>query len=291
MFINIFCVILFIIIGIIIFCNLVYNSNESIEQLSQEKIESVKYNSNTVVTGRTGKIFYVSQNGNDSNDGLSENTAWKTLSKVTTSFGARTITNGDTILFKRGDKFRGTITVNAHDILIGSYGDENKPKPQISVSPYNGATQGEWQEVKTNIWKYTVNGQDPFINDVGVIWCYSDSNNLSNTMQNLSGSFEYGQKITTNNNVDDSQLNLSDILKNDLEFYQFGHASARSATGGALYLCSTSNPKNRFSDIEFNISKHGIAFDGCTNLHVDNVTIKYTGNHGIGGGTVANHLI
>lgn len=190
MFINIFCVILFIIIGIIIFCNLVYNSNESIEQLSQEKIESVKYNSNTVVTGRTGKIFYVSQNGNDSNDGLSENTAWKTLSKVTTSFGARTITNRDTIFFKRGDKFRGTITVNAHDILIGSYGDENKPKPQISVSPYNGATQGEWQEVKTNIWKYTVNGQDPFINDVGVIWCYSDSNNLSNTMQNLSGSFE-----------------------------------------------------------------------------------------------------
>lgn len=268
--------------------NTSYASTIDLEQLTQKKIEEIKNTENTDITGRNGQIYYVSQNGDDSNDGLTEANAWKTLSKINDAFNKKIISDGDTILLKRGDEFRGNINVTACDILIGAYGDESSPKPQILVSPYNGAIEGEWQEVQKNIWKYTVNGQNPFTNDVGVIWCFSNNSNLKNKMPNISGSFEYAQKIINNKNTDDSEIDLTEVLKNDLEFYQFGHPSAQNATGGDIYIYSTSNPKDRFDDIEFNISKNGIRFNTYTNLHVDNIAVKYAGNHGIGGGTVAN---
>ena len=256
-----------------------YLSNIDVNQVAQDKIDSIRNtNSNTSLVVRSGKIYYLSLDGNDSNSGLNESNAWKSLNKVNDAVSSGIIVDGDTILLKRGDKYRGYLNIEANDILIGAYGDVSKAKPQILVSPYNGVVDGEWEEVETNIWKYTVGGQNPFTSDVGVIWFFS----------NNSGSFEYGIKKLTNKNVDESSLNLSDILTSDLEFYHFGHASASSMTGGALYLYSTSNPKDRFDDIEFSIAKNGIKYPNSTNLQVDNITIKYAGNHGIGGGSTAN---
>ena len=260
---------------VFVFSN-IFTSVTDIDQLAQIKILKIRNTKNTDISNRTGKIYYLSPNGNDTNDGLSKECAWKSLSKVNEAFNKKKIVNGDTILFQRGEEFRGNINVTACDVLIGSYGDESKAKPQILVSPYNGAIQGEWIEVLTNIWHYTIDGCDPFVNDVGVIWCFSD------------GESKYAQKITNNQNADETQIDLAEILTNDLEFYHFGHASSREATGGALYLYSTSNPQRRFDDIEFCLGKNGIRFGNYTDLHVDNVTIKYAGNHGIGGGTVAN---
>ena len=261
---------------IILISNLLHNSDTDIELLTQKKIAEIRNTKNTDITDRTGKVYYLAQNGNDEDDGLSPDHAWQTLSKVNSAFNQKKIKNGDTILLKRGEEFRGTISVTAYDILIGAYGDETQTKPQILVSPYNGAVQGEWTEIDPNIWHYTVDGQDPFKNDIGVIWCFKN------------GESYYAQKITNNQNTDESQINLTEILKTDLEFYHFGHASTRGATGGALYLYSTSNPRNRFTDVEFNLGRNCIGFSSYTNLHVDNVTIKHAGNHGIGGGTVAN---
>ena len=165
----IFLILFIIIIEINKLSNTIYATNTNIKQLTQEKIENIKNTKNTDVTERNGQIYYVSQNGDDSNDGLSEEKAWKTLSKINDAFNKKIISNGDTILLKRGEEFRGNINVKAYDILIGAYGDETSPKPQILVSPYNGALEGEWQEVQENIWKYTMDGQNPFTNDVGVI--------------------------------------------------------------------------------------------------------------------------
>ena len=191
--------------------NISFASDETFNETNA--VERIRSTGNTDISNRTGKIFYVSSSGSDDNDGLSEKTPWKTLQKINSEFSNNTISKGDTILLKRGDTFRGNIEVKNYDILIGSYGDEKLSKPEIIGSPYDGAKEGEWTEVEKNIWKYTIDGKNPFNSDVGAIWFISDKNDLANTMPNVSGSFEYAQKITTNKDVNESQIKLTDLLK------------------------------------------------------------------------------
>ena len=77
-----------------------------------------------------GITYYVSvSSGNDSNNGTSTSTAWKTLSKVNTV----TFSAGDRILLKCGDTWTGETLIPKGDgtsaslIEIGTYGTGNKP--------------------------------------------------------------------------------------------------------------------------------------------------------------------
>ena len=54
----------------------------------------------------SGKRYYVSETGNDTNDGLSPESAWATLEHVNRANHLRT---GDVVLFRRGDLFRGIL--------------------------------------------------------------------------------------------------------------------------------------------------------------------------------------
>lgn len=72
---------------------------------------------------------YVSSSGNDNNDGSIDN-PYKTLAKVNMIFS--TLNAGDSILFKRGEIFYGTLTINksgtvSNPIVIGAYGTGTKP--------------------------------------------------------------------------------------------------------------------------------------------------------------------
>lgn len=72
--------------------------------------------------------YYVSNTGSDSANGLTQATAWQTLAKV----NALTPNAGDQILFKRGDEWSGTITINASGIsgspiVYGAYGQGARP--------------------------------------------------------------------------------------------------------------------------------------------------------------------
>src|ERR1035437_4204072 len=74
--------------------------------------------------------YYISSSGNDSNNGLSSSTPWKTITKVNSSFS--TLKPGDRILFNRGDTFYGTLIVTAsgspgNPITIGAYGTGETP--------------------------------------------------------------------------------------------------------------------------------------------------------------------
>jgi hypothetical protein len=69
--------------------------------------------------------YYVSPDGDDSNDGTSSSTAWKTIDKVNTI----NFQQGDRILFEGGQTFSGTLQFDANDvgtqsdkIVVGSYG-------------------------------------------------------------------------------------------------------------------------------------------------------------------------
>jgi len=74
--------------------------------------------------------YYVdATNGNDFNNGLSPETAWKTISKV----NSMDFKPGDTILFKRGEIWREQLIVpssgtEGNPITFGAYGEGEKPK-------------------------------------------------------------------------------------------------------------------------------------------------------------------
>jgi len=75
--------------------------------------------------------YYISSSGgNDSEDGMSESSAWKSLDKVNASMSV--LQPGDRLLFKRGDVFFGSLNITKsgtidRPITIGAYGSGARP--------------------------------------------------------------------------------------------------------------------------------------------------------------------
>ncbi|HPS55024.1 MAG TPA: hypothetical protein PLP05_05455, partial [Sedimentisphaerales bacterium] len=78
----------------------------------------------------SGKTYYVdSVGGNDNNNGLSQATAWKSITKV----NAHVFGPGDRLLFKAGSQYTGQMAVKGSGafgapIVIDMYGEGNKPR-------------------------------------------------------------------------------------------------------------------------------------------------------------------
>ncbi len=99
-------------------------------------------------------VYYVdATNGDDSNDGLSPGSAWKTISKVNSMIS--TFEYGDSILFKRGETWTGSrlnieniYGSKNNDIVFGAYGTGQKPVINtIEVQNHS------WTDTGNNIWK------------------------------------------------------------------------------------------------------------------------------------------
>ena len=102
--------------------------------------------------------YYVSADGDDSNTATqaqSSSTPWKTIAKI----NSITCVPTDTILFRRGDVFIGSInacgaknsaTVN---FRYGSYGSTSLPKPVIKGAI---TLSGSWTSVGNSIYSITV---------------------------------------------------------------------------------------------------------------------------------------
>ncbi len=95
-----------------------------------------------------GTKYYISEDGDDRNDGLSPETAIKTLNRLMEIY----IVEGDAVLFKRGDTFRLGHSLNTHSgVTYGSYGEGTKPKIYGSLENY--AKSDKWEAVNKNVWK------------------------------------------------------------------------------------------------------------------------------------------
>lgn len=90
--------------------------------------------------------YYVSNAGNNANAGTSAGASWATLSKVNAfSFAAN-----DSILFKRGDIWLGSVVVPRSNLNFDAYGSGARPIITGLV-----ALAG-WSNVSGNLWKTTV---------------------------------------------------------------------------------------------------------------------------------------
>lgn len=81
--------------------------------------------------------YYIANEGNDSNNGTTEATPWKSLNRLNQAMKDRVFKPGDKILFKYGSTFTGTTLSDkvkseaGNPITFGAYGDATLAKPTL----------------------------------------------------------------------------------------------------------------------------------------------------------------
>ncbi len=239
---------------------------DGVDKISEQIIENIVNSENSFEI--KGKAYYVSEkNGNDENDGLSPETAWKTLS----SLKKAKLYFGDAVLFERGGVYRGQMAV-ARGVSYGAYGDQSQPKPLIMQSKKNYADPDAWTAVEghPNVWQLknaiANAGIVAFDHD---IQAYGDYDAL------------YGQMM----NIHTFGFETLDDLTEDLQFYN-------DLDTNKFYLyCEGGNPGTRFKSIEIG-EKVNLITGSADNVHLDNLMLKYSGGHGMAGcGNASNRKV
>lgn len=109
-------------------------------------------------------IRYVAANGNDSADGLSPETAWRTLTKLNAS-----LPSGAEARLRRGDVFYGELKVKGgpdaeHATVITAFG--NGPRPEISHYKIARPEERVWENTTNNIWRLNLRDPSRFFGDL-----------------------------------------------------------------------------------------------------------------------------
>ena len=92
--------------------------------------------------------YYVSSIGNDASNGKASSTSFQSLDKV----NSLSLQAGDSVLFRRGDTFRGTLVIRSsgsanHPVVFDAYGNGQKPVLSGSI-PVT-----DWTNVHGNVWQ------------------------------------------------------------------------------------------------------------------------------------------
>lgn len=216
-------------------------------------------------------IYYISPSGDNSNDGRSPTTAWKTLDALE----GYSFKKGAEVLFERGGIWRGKFKAQS-GVTYSSYGSGEKPI--ICGSPLDGAKVGHWREVLPGIWRYS----RKLCDDVGgMVFNNGSAHAIKVTQRFLSD----GNIV---DNVTGEPFKGFEDLHEDLSFFHdIGHGKVSNEDGGRIYLRSDEDPAKRFFRIEFLTRGNIIQICG-DDVTVDDIAVMYGGSHGIGSGTVKN---
>jgi hypothetical protein len=105
------------------------------------------------------KTYYVKNGGNDNADGLSDATAFASLTKV----NALRLSPGERVLFKRGSTFIGGLfwdNVNAGTasarVVVGAYGTGSKPVISRRQSVPGWSNAAAWTNTSGHFWRFTI---------------------------------------------------------------------------------------------------------------------------------------
>lgn len=195
------------------------------------------------VANTGGRIFYVSEKGNDEKDGLTPESAWKTIKRVNADAGE--VAYGDTVLFERGGIYRGS-TKLISGVTYGSYGQGEKPCLYGSLRNY--AEESLWEATSTeHIWKLNVGT----MKDIG---------NLV---------FDHGKAW--------AMKRLEMTLSEDFDFWHDQEGQE------LYLYSSTGNPGLVYEDIEVCSNDHIMygPTQYMKDILIENLCLKYTGAHGI----------
>ena len=203
-------------------------------------------------------IYFVSNNGNDLEDGKTPETAWKTIQKVNAS-----VESGDEIRFRCGDIFYGTVIAKCgisfeQRTLYTSYGEGNRPL----ISNYSVATANAWEVFAENIYKI-------------------DMNNTQNYTGNIFNANANAGFIKVSGRIFYNRCAKIDLLKSQWDF-------CCDCKNGFIYVYSEKNPAELSDDIRIACSSSGVGIDA--NVALVGLEICGTGGHGIGGITQGAYI-
>lgn len=269
------------------------NARKAIVSSAKKQKRKILSSKSEWTVGEGKNVYYVSENGNDKNDGRTPETAWATLDKVNSAACPEGFTedsakqfpeflwtvqhpeekaelnSGDVVLFERGGIWRGVLR-SVDGVTYSAYGTGDKPC--ISSSPENGTGKEKWKLVSgtKNIWEFYKTIQDcggillgedtvaiknaPFWSDEKQ--CFLNTNNR----ENLSGEEYQKAEPFDCTMLEDLQffneLNFEGSVQEDV--------SRLFCSTGKLYLrCDAGNPGKVYSSIEFftgnNAYNQGIA--------------------------------
>ena len=205
-----------------------------------------------IFSAEAATTYYVdATGGNNSNDGLSEVTAWKTIGKVKSS----SFSPGDYILFKRGEVWREQLVPSSGNssgyITYSAYGTGNKPLLLGSVA-------------KNNVSDWT--------NETGNIWIAT------------------GLQVDVGNLIFDDEALVGVKVRTEAELDVQGEFWYDETTS-SLKLYSQINPVLYYSKIECALKRHIINEGGKSYVIYENLDLRYGGAHGIGGGSVHHIIV
>lgn len=210
-----------------------------------------------------GAVYYVSAEGDDSNDGLSPKTPLRSIDRV----NELELKPSDGVMFRRGDLWRGCV-ITREGVTYSAYGKGEKPR--IYGSPCDAAVEGEWVATDVpNVYVYSLE----MSNDVGTLVFNGGEKGCAFKVMKV---LRYGQPPL---HVDTGEeFESYRDLKRDLDMYHDYRGAKR------IYLCSTEgNPSERWESIE--MLTYGNVFRATDEVHIDNICMKYCGAHAVGAGT------
>ena len=250
---------------------------KDIDDLAEKLKKSIIFNNEKIDSN--GRCFYVSEQGDDNNSGLSVQTPFRSLDKL----NEMEFLHGDIVLFKRGDVFRGQLKLK-NAASYSAYGEGRKPS--IYGSPENGKGAEKWhlEDKENNIWVFYKD-----LLDVGLV-VFNDGEKYG---YKVLPSFIDGNYVVRNSE-DNEKFDFHKHLTEDLMFFskcdtELENGFPKKFALGKLYLkCDKGNPGEVFSSIEFGTRRNVIEGAFAKNNLIDNLCIKYGGSHGIGAGWVEN---
>ena len=244
-----------------------------IDRMAEERKNAIRSSKSEYPT--TGTVYYVSAEGNDENDGKSAENPIKTLEKVT----SLELKPGDTVLFKRGETFRGKMCAQ-EGVTYSAYGEGDKPV--ISGSPENMAYPEAWKllDGTENIWMY----KRELLDVGGMVFDGGKTAGIKMVPKYYSGMYR---------NSDGTPFDPTKDLNENLAFFSWIVNPTLWQTpdigkfAGRLYLrCDKGNPGEVFESIEIHTRGNNIVVGG-DNVTIDNLCIMHCGCHGIGTGNRA----
>lgn len=265
--------------------------------------ETTIVKSDTFVPGETytGTAYYISNDGNDSADGTSPESAWATIDRLNQA----ELDYGDAVFFRRGDVWRAVQVNSQPGVTYSAYGEGEKPG--LYGSEENGGGAEKWSlwyegEDGRKIWVYyrpmldcgaIYLGEDLAAEKVQPFWNGQTYQVLSDMW--LTDQTEQAAEDQATLPEFDPAVHLtedltffsqaSNGLPDTLPIYLLGWVDTGEreqyclTADGSLYLrCDQGNPGELYGDIEF-LSPYA-PFDGVRDdVVIDNLCVLYTGRN------------
>lgn len=206
------------------------------------------------VTPSQTPTYYVKNDGNDSADGRSDATAWRTVSRVVSARPSP----GAVIAFRCGDVWRESIYLHntdfpsgtdGHPITFTSYGSGEKPK---FLGGRNLSSTTDWTESGVNIWRS------------------STTTALETVALHMNGDTLHGRQ----------KADIANLAQ------QGDFCWANNYT----YLYSVANPGSFYSNIESALYQFGMHCGTKSYITVRGLDFRYYGRGGLSSYPSTNHI-